>query len=271
MSVPDNEALKAAELVLNRDSVRHPPHGGASNSDDEKHRVLVYDIVKPGVKGESKPELKLLDSKWVKTARAGSVRLDVTGAVERWMWKPQHNHGLLVHVVTPKGVVPPEERPHVRLRRSTTDSSRAWQSRQPVLLAFTDDGRARLKKPENPQVRRKRATNRKMKNHSKRTCQRRALHVDFEDVGWRDWIVAPTGYDAFFCHGECPFPLADHFNSTNHAIVQMLLNSVDPLAVPKACCVPTTLSAISMLYMDEEKRVVLKNYQDMAVEGCGCR
>ena len=47
-------------------------------------------------------------------------------------------------------------------------------------------------------------------------------------VGWNDWIVAPPHYDAHFCHGECPFPLADHLNATNHAIVQTLVNGVNP-------------------------------------------
>ncbi len=103
-----------------------------------------------------------------------------------------------------------------------------------------------------------------------RNCRRHALYVDFSDVGWNDWIVAPPGYQAYYCHGECPFPLADHLNSTNHAIVQTLVNSVNT-NIPKACCVPTELSAISMLYLDETDRVVLKNYQEMVVEGCGCR
>jgi len=87
----------------------------------------------------------------------------------------------------------------------------------------------------------------------------------------RGWIVAPDGYNAYYCQGDCNFPLAHHLNSTNHAIVQTLVNSVDPTAVPKACCVPTELSAISMLYLDEWDKVVLKNYQDMVVEACGCR
>ena len=30
------------------------------------------------------------------------------------------------------------------------------------------------------------------------------LYVDFSDVGWNDWIVAPLGYHAFYCHRECP-------------------------------------------------------------------
>nr|BAM95188.1 fusion proteins of collagen binding domain and bone morphogenetic protein 4 protein [Expression vector pBac-IE2-HsCBDBMP4-Puro] len=114
------------------------------------------------------------------------------------------------------------------------------------------------------------------KHHSQRArkknknCRRHSLYVDFSDVGWNDWIVAPPGYQAFYCHGDCPFPLADHLNSTNHAIVQTLVNSVNS-SIPKACCVPTELSAISMLYLDEYDKVVLKNYQEMVVEGCGCR
>jgi len=105
----------------------------------------------------------------------------------------------------------------------------------------------------------------------KNLCQRKPLYVDFKDVGWNDWIVAPLGYPAFYCDGNCPFPLSDNLNATNHAIVQTLVNSVDAKAVPTACCVPTTLSSISMLYLDEFDKTILKQYDDMVVEGCGCR
>ena len=102
-------------------------------------------------------------------------------------------------------------------------------------------------------------------------CRRRPLYVDFSDVGWNDWILAPPGYQAYYCHGECPFYLNDNLNATNHAIVQTLVHSVDPRAVPRPCCVPTELSAISMLYVDSSEKVVLKTYKDMVVEACGCR
>ncbi|KAK7882614.1 hypothetical protein WMY93_028788 [Mugilogobius chulae] len=110
----------------------------------------------------------------------------------------------------------------------------------------------------------------KLKRLSRNRCRRHNLYVDFNDVGWHEWIIAPSGYDAFFCLGECRFPLADHMNSSSHAMVQTLVNSVNG-AVPRACCVPTTLSPIALLYLDPQDRVVLKNYQDMVVEGCGCR
>ena len=102
-------------------------------------------------------------------------------------------------------------------------------------------------------------------------CKKHSLYVDFAEVGWNDWIVAPPGYDAHFCHGECHFPLAEHLNATNHAIVQTMVNSVNPSAVPRACCIPIELSPISMLYLDEYEKVVLKNYEDMVIENCGCR
>lgn len=41
---------------------------------------------------------------------------------------------------------------------------------------------------------------------------------------FQDWIIAPEGYAAFYCDGECSFPLNAHMNATNHAIVQTLVN-----------------------------------------------
>ena len=102
-------------------------------------------------------------------------------------------------------------------------------------------------------------------------CRRWPLYVDFGEVGWNDWIVAPAGYQAFYCAGECPYYMPDYLNATNHAVVQALVNSVNPSLVPRPCCVPTEMRPISMLYVDGDDRVVIKNYQNMVVEACGCR
>lgn len=42
----------------------------------------------------------------------------------------------------------------------------------------------------------------------------------------KDWIIAPKGYAANYCDGECSFPLNAHMNATNHAIVQTLVSAV---------------------------------------------
>ncbi|NWR49617.1 GDF6 factor, partial [Regulus satrapa] len=58
---------------------------------------------------------------------------------------------------------------------------------------------------------------------------------------------------------------------TNHAIIQTLMNSMDPESTPPSCCVPSKLSPISILYIDSGNNVVYKQYEDMVVETCGCR
>ncbi|XP_069765542.1 bone morphogenetic protein 2-like [Narcine bancroftii] len=153
----------------------------------------------------------------------------------------------------------------LRAIRSLGDEARSQPQRRPILVTYGRDG-ASL-----PLVSRSKrhGAKRKVKRGRSR-CRRRPLFVDFQSVGWTEWIIAPRGYHAFYCQGECRFPLADHMNSSSHAIVQTLVNSVNA-NVPRACCVPTELSPIAMLYLDEDERVVLKTYQEMVVEGCGCR
>jgi bone morphogenetic protein 4 len=109
------------------------------------------------------------------------------------------------------------------------------------------------------------------KAKKKKICQRYSMYVDFKEIGFSDWIQAPPGYDAFYCHGECTFPLANHINASNHAVMQTLINSYNPATVSRACCVPTKLSTLTLLYTDDDGKIVLKNYPDMTVEECGCR
>ncbi|XP_017280106.1 bone morphogenetic protein 16 [Kryptolebias marmoratus] len=129
--------------------------------------------------------------------------------------------------------------------------------------------KGRVSWSERGRVKRNGGHSAKLKRLSRGRCRRHPLYVDFNDVGWHKWIIAPSGYDAFFCLGECRYPLADHMNASSHAVVQTMVNSVNG-AVPRACCVPTSLSPIALLYLDHQDRVVLKNYQDMVVESCGC-
>nr|XP_057926715.1 bone morphogenetic protein 10 [Doryrhamphus excisus] len=103
-------------------------------------------------------------------------------------------------------------------------------------------------------------------------CRRQPLHVEFKDIGWDSWILAPTSYDAYECSGICSFPLTKHVTPTKHAIVQTLVNINSPQKVARACCVPTKLDPISLLYLDDTGVVTYKHkYEGMAVAECGCR
>ncbi|XP_053612433.1 protein decapentaplegic [Plodia interpunctella] len=266
-AVPADEVARGADLTFQRAA-------GVLTT----QRLLIYDVVRPGRRGKSAPILRLIDSIPLRPAE-GVVTADAIGAVRRWLVEPEHNHGLLVRVIEEDSQGKDARVPHVRVRRRASENEDEWRASQPLLLLYTEDSRAKAARElgETRLTRNKRGASRKghrahhRRKEAREICQRRPLYVDFAEVGWSDWIVAPHGYDAFYCQGECPFPLADHLNGTNHAIVQTLVNSVNPAAVPKACCVPTQLAPISMLYMDEANNVVLKNYQDMMVVGCGCR
>ncbi|XP_019376098.1 PREDICTED: bone morphogenetic protein 5 isoform X2 [Gavialis gangeticus] len=107
-------------------------------------------------------------------------------------------------------------------------------------------------------------------SEQKQACKKHELYVSFRDLGWQDWIIAPEGYAAFYCDGECSFPLNAHMNATNHAIVQTLVHLMFPDHVPKPCCAPTKLNAISVLYFDDSSNVILKKYRNMVVRSCGC-
>lgn len=103
------------------------------------------------------------------------------------------------------------------------------------------------------------------------TCTRHELYVDFQNIGLSS-IIAPPGYDAYQCKGVCESPISQDQLPTNHATIQAIVNKVGLVKdVGKPCCVPIKLKSISILFLDNESSVVLKNYEDMVVERCGCR
>ena len=149
---------------------------------------------------------------------------------------------------------------------------------QPYLLVYSESKMQRelrqertRRSPKGHRAHKGRRRHRKKKGSRRSPCHRHEMRVDFDEVGWSDWILAPKFYDAFVCMGKCDFPLPDHANATNHAVVQTIVNGVNPAAVPQACCVPTEMKSMSLLYVNELEHPVLKSYEDMSVEGCGCR
>ncbi|KAL7836936.1 hypothetical protein AOLI_G00282200 [Acnodon oligacanthus] len=103
-------------------------------------------------------------------------------------------------------------------------------------------------------------------------CKKSSLYVDFKDIGWDSWILEPQGYEAYECTGICNYPLTKHVTPTKHAIVQTLVSIKSPDKVSRACCVPTKLDPISLLYLDDAGVVTYQyKYEGMVVAECGCR
>ncbi|XP_051523879.1 nodal homolog [Myxocyprinus asiaticus] len=100
-------------------------------------------------------------------------------------------------------------------------------------------------------------------------CRRVDMHVDFNQIGWSSWIIFPKKYNAYRCEGSCPNPLGEDLHPTNHAYMQSLLKYYHPNRVLSACCAPTKMSPLSMLYY-ENGELILRHHEDMVVEECGC-
>lgn len=260
-AIPEQEKLLSSELQLwlLSDNI----------SGVHKFDVQLLDVVRrDGVGG--RPVTLLIDRRRVEVkGKSGLIRvaLDSGPAVRRWRHSPHANNGLLVSIRP----LNPEVTDRTALLQlcellrpceSHCLSAETYQRYRPQLVAFTDDLVPR------PRPRRRAIHIKGVKDE----CSRHPLVVNFAALGWDDWIMAPKGYSAYFCQGSCrKFPLPDHMNATNHAIVQTLVHSLKNSWVPPPCCVPTELTSFTMLYTDEFGRTVLKNYRDMVVQSCGCR
>lgn len=189
----------------------------------------------------------------------GTIRFNVTDVAESWR-KPGKNYGMVLALQA------------IRLSNELEPDCG-----MPMYLGHVEmpDLEASLVlvslNPQQCRARQKRSSTYYLPITPSSVCKPRRLYIDFKDVGWQDWIIAPQGYMANYCHGECPFPLSESLNGTNHAILQTLVHSFDPRGTPQPCCVPIRLSPISLLFYDNNDNVVLRHYEDMVVDECGCR
>ncbi|CAH2292823.1 bone morphogenetic 2-like [Pelobates cultripes] len=221
---------------------------------------------------------KLLSSKLVPIHSSGWEVLTITQAVRAWN-DEANNKGLLV-IVRNIGM----QKLDTNIIRFASGKDH-HESKQPMLVLFTDDGRrgfASLGKPQvdddvmaipnEPNIPLNRTRiGRSLSEDGHLPCQRHPLYVDFEEIGWSGWIISPRGYNAYHCKGSCPFPLGQNMKPTNHATVQSIINALRlTKGVSSPCCVPDKLFSINLLYFDDEENVVLKQYDDMVAGSCGC-
>ncbi|XP_077058875.1 bone morphogenetic protein 7a isoform X1 [Siphateles boraxobius] len=272
--IPAGETLTAAEFRIYKDFVHE-------RYENETFRVSVFQVLRQ----QPKRELYLLDSRVVWAAEEGWLVFDLTVTSNHWVIKPGQNLGLQLSLETAYG-----ER--MNPRRAGLVGSSGPQNKQPFMVAFLKASGIHLRSVRSASGNKQRA-NHRSKNPKpgvapsqvalktaeatdsasvdpKQGCKKHELYVSFRDLGWQDWIIAPEGYAAYYCEGECVFPLNSYMNATNHAIVQTLVHFINPETVPKPCCAPTQLHGISVLYFDDSSNVILKKYRNMVVRACGC-
>ena len=144
------------------------------------------------------------------------------------------------------------------------------QKRSSSLTEVTPKRKRSKRRQKKARDKGKRDLNPRYSRHRK-SCSRRQMYVDFDEIGWAGWIISPKGYNAYHCKGECPFPLGQSQKPTNHATVQSIVHALKVAkGVSTPCCVPNKLYSISLLYFDDAENVILKQYDDMVAASCGC-
>ncbi|KAF7704555.1 protein DVR-1 [Silurus meridionalis] len=250
----DVEQLSLAQLEVKFKHDEFP-----ASRKDLAFNMHIYRVLRSGLKGmDQESSRRLLLSQSVHDT-PGTIRVNLTDLAESWR-RPGTNYGVVLSL-------------QARRLNNELDQDCAMDLMHQDHLEVPELVASLVVVSLNPhqcRARKKRSAYYIPVTPSN-VCKARRLYIDFKDVGWQDWIIAPQGYVANYCHGECPFPLSESLNGTNHAILQTLVHSFDPKGTPQPCCVPIKLSPISMLYYDNNDNVVLRHYEDMVVDECGCR
>ncbi|XP_075210492.1 growth/differentiation factor 10-like [Lycorma delicatula] len=101
-------------------------------------------------------------------------------------------------------------------------------------------------------------------------CRLQKLKVNFADIGWDNWILAPDTFEANYCTGSCSYPINKDVKATNHAALQSLVHLLGK-TIPPPTCAPDELGSTGFLFLDEVGNTIIKNYPNMRVESCSCR
>ncbi|XP_071399849.1 bone morphogenetic protein 5 isoform X4 [Centroberyx affinis] len=231
--IPDGEAVTAAEFRIYKDRSH-------ARYDNITLKVTIYQVIKEYQNKDA--ETFLLDSKKVQASDGGWLVFDITATSNHWVMNPQQNMGLQLCVETVDGR-------SINIKSAGIVGRNGPQSKQPFLVAFFKASEVLLRSV--------RAAGGKKKNHNrnksgnqqessrapksgdhntseqKQACKKHELYVSFRDLGWQVHLMFPDN-------------------------------------VPKPCCAPTKLNAISVLYFDDSSNVILKKYRNMVVRSCGC-
>lgn len=99
-------------------------------------------------------------------------------------------------------------------------------------------------------------------------CRRHVWYLSFHELGWNNFIIAPGGFMAYRCDGSCQSPSGSTFS--NHGkLLSIMEGRAGNALMP--CCVPSSYKSILIMFYDKESNVVIKEYEDMVVNSCGCR
>lgn len=101
-------------------------------------------------------------------------------------------------------------------------------------------------------------------------CCKEQFYVNFKQLGWDDWVIAPNGYFANYCRGDCSGPRTPDAFVNHHSHLIEEYRRMDRLAGLQPCCTPVKFSSTSLIYYGPDKNIIKRDLPKMVVEECGC-
>ncbi|XP_039275471.1 inhibin beta chain [Nilaparvata lugens] len=106
---------------------------------------------------------------------------------------------------------------------------------------------------------------------SVKQCCKQRFFVSFKQLGWEDWIIAPSGYFANYCKGDCGglHRTPDtYLNYYTHVIEEY--RKLDKMSGIQPCCAPLKFSPMSLIYFGPDSNIIKRDLPKMVVDECGC-
>ncbi|XP_061756430.1 transforming growth factor beta-3 proprotein-like [Nerophis ophidion] len=240
-----------------------------------EQRIELYQIVRPN---EHIRKQRYVSAKNVLTkGTPGWVSFDVTETVREWLLNRGSNLGLEIsvhcpcHTFSPNGDIIDNENEVLEVKFKGVDGEeehvrlkRLKEQNLPHLILMMIPPHRLAKQTTH---RRKRAldTDYCFSNTEESCCVRR-LHINFRrDLNWK-WIHEPSGYDANYCSGPCPYLRS---SDTPHSSLLSLYNTLNPEASASPCCIPQELEPLTILYYSGRTPKV-EQLSNMVVKSCKC-
>lgn len=251
-----------------------------SSAKRNEQRIEIYQILRPN---EHIRKQRYIGAKNVLTKGTPEwVSFDVTETVREWLTNRGSNMGLEISVHCPchtfntNGDIIDKENEVLDVKFKGIDGEEEqsrWdmdylkkkkdQSLPHLILMMIPPHRLEIQSAR----RRKRAldTNYCFSTTEESCCVRK-LHIDFRrDLDWK-WIHEPSGYDANYCSGPCPYLRSA---DTTHSSLLSLYNTLNPEASVSPCCVPLELEPLTILYYSGRTPKV-EQLSNMIVKSCKC-
>nr|CAP71884.1 growth differentiation factor 9 [Dicentrarchus labrax] len=102
-------------------------------------------------------------------------------------------------------------------------------------------------------------------------CALYDFRVQFSQLKLDHWIVFPPKYNPRYCRGICPRTVGFIYGSPVHTMVQNIIYEKLDSSVPRASCIPSHYSPLSVMIFEEDGSYVYREFEDMVATRCTCR